>query len=250
MRAERRRTAWGVAAAILYLITAVASSRWTGLPARTLYDGLAPLAPYRWVRPPPELARDNQPPEPGTGDIPFGPEGLSPLSVTTGDGQAAVIFSEKTVARRAGEAAVRVTLVPLDPAAMAAAPAGLRFDSNAYRIDASYIPSGAPARLSARATVVLRYATGATGIVRFSGSAWAALATKRFDAAQIITADTQALGLFAAQAPATLPYAASHPWRLYGALVLFALGAVLVFSLTRRLARRRRQAPLRRSSSP
>ncbi|HEX2711557.1 MAG TPA: hypothetical protein VHM88_04945, partial [Candidatus Acidoferrales bacterium] len=188
-RAERRPTAWGAAAAILYLIIAVASSRWAGLPARILYDGFAPLTPYRWVHPQPELARDNQPPEPGTGDVPFGPEGLSPLSVTTGDGQAAAIFSEKTVAPRAGQTALRITLVPLDPAAVAAAPTGLRFDSNAYRIDASYVPSGGPVTLRARATVVLRYATVAAGIVHLSGTAWTALETKRYDAPQLATAD-------------------------------------------------------------
>lgn len=247
MRPKRRATAWGAAAAILYVITAVASSRWSGLPARILYDGLAPLTPYRWVHPPPELARDNQPPEPGTGDIPFGPEGLSPLSVTTGDGQAAVIFSEKTVARRAGEAAVRVTLVPLDPAARAAAPPGLRFDSNAYQIEVSYIPSGALVRLSARATVVLRYATGATGIMHFSGMAWTPLETKRYDAPQLATADTQALGIFAAAAPATLPYTAPSHWLRYGVLVSLTLVAFLALYLLPRLARRGR-VPLRRSS--
>jgi hypothetical protein len=168
------------------------------------------------------------------GDVPFGPEGLSPLSVTTGDGQAAVILNAKTVPPRAGETAVRVVLVPVDPQSVAPAPAGLRFDSNAYRIDASYIPTGTPVRLRAPATVVLRYASGATGIVRFSVSAWGVLATKRYDAAQIITADTQALGLFAAQAPATLPYTPSHAWRLYGALVLLVLVVLLAFSLTRR----------------
>lgn len=174
------------------------------------------------------------------GDVPFGPEGLSPLSVTTGDGQAAVILNAKTVPARAGETAVRVALVPVDPESVAPPPAGFRFDSNAYKADASYIPSGSPVRLRAPATVVLRYASGATGIVLFSGSAWVALGTKRYDAAQIITADAQTLGLFAAQAPATLPYASSHTWRLYGALVLLALVVVLAFSLTRSFAQRRR----------
>lgn len=238
MHAERRLNAWGVAVAALYVIAAVTSLRSTGSPARVLYDGLAPLTPYRWVHPPPVLARDNQPPEPGTGDVPFGPEGLSPLSVTTGDGQTAVIFNEKTVAPREGEAAVRVTITPLDPATVAPPPAGLRFDSNVYRIDSSYMPSGAPVRLHAPATVVLRYATGANEVVRFSGTGWTPLTSKRYDAAQLVTADTRELGIFATTAPANLPYTTARHWWLYGAVVLLPLVAFLAISFARRRARR------------
>ncbi len=247
MNAERRRNAWGVAVAALYVIAAMISLRSTGSPARILYDGLAPLAPYRWVHAPPALARENQPPEPGTGDVPFGPEGLSPLSVTSGDGEAAVIFSNKTVAPRAGEAAVRVTIIPLDPATVAPPPTGLRFDSNAYRIDSSFIPSGAPIRLGAVATVVLRYATGANEVVRFSGSGWTPLASKRYDAPQLLTADTQDLGIFATLAPANLPFTTFGHWWLYGAFVLLALIAILAISFARRNVGRGRLR-LRRSS--
>ena len=249
MRAAGRTCAWGIAAAALYVITAVTSSHWTGPPARILYDGLAPLAPYRWVRPPPELARDNQPPEPGAGDVPFGPEGLSPLSITAGDGQATVIFGEKTVAATPGESAVTVRLIPLDPATVAAAPSGLRFDSNAYRIDVSYASSGKPVVLRAPATVVLRYATGANGIMRFSGAAWAPLQIRRYDLPQLATAETRTLGTFVTTAPATLPYTQASHWRLYGLLVLLALIAALVIYVTLR-SRPRRQARQRRSSPP
>lgn len=247
MRAAGRTCAWGIAAAAFYVITAVTSSQWTGSPAHILYDGLAPLAPYRWVHPPPELARDNQPPEPGTGEVPFGPEGLSPLSVTTGDGQATVIFGEKTVAAQAGASAVMVRLVPLDPATMAAAPSGLRFDSNAYRIDVSYASTGKPVVLRAPATVVLRYATGANGIMRFSGPAWAPLPIRRYDLPQLATAETQALGIFVATAPASLPYTQTGHWRLY--VVLLALIAALVLYVTLRPWPRHRTRH-RRSSPP
>lgn len=247
MRAAGRTCAWGIAAAALYVITAVTSSQWSGSPARVLYDGLAPLAPYRWVRPPLELTRDNQPPEPGTGEVPFGPEGLSPLSVTTGDGQATVIFGEKTVAAQAGASAVMVRLIPLDPATVAAVPSGLRFDSNAYRIDVSYASTGKPATLRAPATVVLRYATGANGIMRFSGPAWAPLQIRRYDLPQLATAETQTLGIFVTTAPATLPYTQTIHWRLY--VVPLALIAALVIYATLRL-RPRRRARRRRSSPP
>ena len=249
MHAERRANAWGVALAALYVIAAVTSLRSTGSPARILYDGLTPLAPYRWVHPPPVLARDNQPADPGTGDVPFGPEGLSPLSVTTGDGQAAVIFNEKTVAPRAGEAAVRVSLTPLDPATVAPPPAGLRFDSNAYRIDSSYMPSGVPVQLHAPATVVLRYATAANEVVRFSGTGWTALASKRYDAPQLATADTRELGIFATTAPANLPYTTSRPWWLYAVFVLLAIIGILSISFARGSMGRGRLHP-RRSLPP
>ena len=85
-RAAVRGFMWGLAAAALYLV-AVAYT-WPLAPIRILYEGEAPPLPYRWVHPPAELSRDNQPPEFGAGRIAFSPQGSQSTSIVTDDGQA------------------------------------------------------------------------------------------------------------------------------------------------------------------
>lgn len=222
------RLAWGAGIATLYLVAAAVSPPRSPDSSRIFYDGSAPPPPYRWVRPPLERARDNQPPEPGTGDVPFGPEGLSPLSVTTGDGQAAAIFDEKTVAPEAGQSAVRVRITPLDPRAVAAPPPGVRFDSNAYRIDVRYVPSGKPVVLRAPITVVLRYASGGVRVLQASASGWIAHDTTTYLDSLEVVAHTQTLGVFAAVAPKTLPYAPKASWWVYVVAGGSVIGALII----------------------
>lgn len=230
---------WGTAAAAFYVLASVASTQWGLPPGRVLYDGLAPLPPYRWMRPPPELARDNQPPEPGEATLPL-TAGSPPGSVTTGDGQASVIFETTTVAPARGESAVRVSLVPLDPAGVAAPPSGTRFDGNAYRIDARYAASGMPVNLQAPATIVLRYATGASRMARVSESGWSALQTITYPGGlQLLVAKPDALGVFVPLAPQGLPY--THPSRgwIYVVAGISVLIALLIGYMPRVLARLR-----------
>jgi hypothetical protein len=233
--------AWGVGVAALYVITAVISGPWSVGPVRILYDGLAPLPPYRWVHPPPELARDNQAPEPGDATLPL-TAGSAPGSVTTGDGQASVIFEENTVAPATGESAVRVSIAPMDPAAVAAAPKGTRFDGNAYTIDVRYLSSGQRVRLRAPATIVLRYATGATQMVRATGTGWSALQTLNYPGSlQLVVAKTQMFGIFTSVAPENLPYTRRIHWWVYVIAGLPVL-ALLLGYLPRILARFRARA--------
>ncbi len=222
------RLAWGAGIATLYLAAAAVSPPRSLDSARIFYDGSVPPPPYRWVRPPLESARDNQPPEPGTGDVPFGPEGLSPLSVTTGDGQASAIFDEKTVAPEAGEPAVRVRITPLDPGAVAAPPPGFRFDSNAYRIDVTYVRSGKPVVLRAPVTVVLRYASGGVRVLQASASGWIAHDTSAYRDSLELVAHTQMLGVFAAVAPKALPYAPKASWWVYVVAGGSIVGALII----------------------
>ncbi len=170
------------------------------VPIRLVYDGLAPLPPYRWVHPPGERARDNHPPLPGTGTITFGPLGSRPAEVATGDDQALVTFPEGVIPLRAGETSVRVAITPLDPAAVAPPPGGQRFDGNAYRMEAIYATSAVTAALAGTVTVVLRYPVHATLILRSMDPAWKALPTTRFDASQQVLANSDVLGIFVAAA--------------------------------------------------
>src|SRR2546426_9006720 len=89
--------AWGIAAALLYVITAVLVSR--VMPVRILYEGEAPPVPYRWVAPPPALAGSNLPPETGAATVPVGQH---PGQGITGDGRCGGAFPEGSIARGEG----------------------------------------------------------------------------------------------------------------------------------------------------
>lgn len=224
---------WGIAAVIVYL--AAGALTWTRVPPRLLFEGEAPPAPYRWVRPPAALAGTNERPEPGTGTVTFTPAGSGGASILTGDGQAGIIFPHNVVAPRDGGSPVRVTITPLDPGAWAPPPRGLRFDGNAYRFDAAYA-SGAPVDLRGPVTPVLRYPRHATILLRSTDHAWTALNAKRVEASLQIFAASDRLGVFVAAAPTE---GITTSWLGYAAVGAGAL-AVIAGAAAAVLARRRR----------
>lgn len=187
--------AWGVAAAIAYLLAAAYT--WRSMPVRILYEGEAPPIPYRWVAPPPFLAGSNQPPQSGTGSV---PTGLRSGSISTGDGQATVVFPEGSIPARSAESSADVRITPLNPTTVAPPPSGLRFDGNAYRIEATYTGSKEAVTLGKPITVVFRYPVHATELLRFSAG-WSSLKAQAIQATLQIFATTDRLGVFAAAAP-------------------------------------------------
>ena len=190
---HRGRLAWGLAVALFY-VGIVAVSR---PPAgRILYDGVSPLAPYRWVRPPFDRAGNNQPPSPGSGAVVLGPQGSQATEITTGDEQALITIPDGAFPPHAGESSVKVTITPLDPGTIAPVPPGHAFDGNAYRFEATYAGSGAPAAFTAPLTVVLRYAVHGIVILRAQDRGWRPLQTARFDGSQQVLATTDVLGVF------------------------------------------------------
>lgn len=191
---SRRALAWGAAAALLYVITAVLVS--CVMPVRILYEGEGPPVPYRWVTPPPPLAASNMPPQSGSGTVPVG---LHPSQVLTGDGQAVVVFPEGSIAPRAGESQAEVKITPIDPASVASVPSGMRFDGNGYRVEAVYAASKAPVVLSKPATIVLRYPVHATDLLRYAGG-WASLKGQIVQATLQVFATSDRLGVFVAGA--------------------------------------------------
>jgi hypothetical protein len=230
LRGMRRTAAaaWGLAAVLLYL--AVAPAVWRAVPARLLYEGEAPPAPYRWVHPPPEVARDNQPPTGGAGQIGLNPTGSGSASVLTDDAQAGVIFPHDAVAPKAGVTTAVVRIAPVDPAAVAPPPPGLVFDGNGYRVEATYQNDG-PITLRRSVTPVLRYPRHATVLLRWSDGAWTALDTKRVQAALQIFAASDRLGVFAAARQAG---GGSSSWLPYGAGAAVVLAAAAAVILLRR----------------
>ncbi len=242
--AARKPSAWlasGSLAAIAYLATVSWAWPWL-LPARLLYDGYTPPPPYRWVHPPAAVARNNQPPQPGRGVIALTSEGSAPASIATGDEQAVVVVPRDAIAPSQGEPSVEIRIDALDAAAMAPAPNGLSYDSNAYRITATYAISHQPAPLVAPANVVLRYATGASTILRYTGTAWVPLSPSTLPITFQIYGPTNDLGTFvAAGAPSHGPSLSVWAYQIV-TILLWVVAAAIAGALVRdRVQRRRRR---------
>jgi hypothetical protein len=235
------RIVWGAGAAALYITAALWAER-GAIPLRILYDGFAPPPPYRWVRPPARLAAENQPPEAGSGSISLS-AGSEYASVGTGDGQAFVIFPPDAIAPSGNESAAGIALVPLDPATIGPPPEGTRVDGNAYRIAARYTTSQQPVVLRKPVTVVLRYPTSGTGVLRSTDSWWTLLRSTNIHMALQTVAETDRLGIFAAAAPVgvgPLAFLVGLP-RALMAVLSAALG--LIFLIVVRSVVRRRPRP-------
>lgn len=154
--------------------------------------------------------------------------------MATGDGQCTVIFNDGAVAAGSAGQTLSETITPFDPAEAGPPPAGMRFDGNACRFETVYGKSGAVPRFRRTVTVVLRYASYGTEIVRAGTGgrpAWEPIRTVRYAGAlHLLVADVQALGTFAPVAPAGAPYRQPIPWAAYAvaaASVLFVAFVLL-----------------------
>ncbi len=230
--------AWGIAVAAAYL----AVTSWTGGPAapvRVIYDGMMPLPPYQWVRPPANFPHENKPPESGAGTVRLTSSGSDSGAITTGDDQAAVLFARDVIAPRLGETVVRVTIRPLDPAAVGPPPSGMTFDGNAYLIEAVYGTSQTPIHLRKPATVALRFPAIGTQVLRWNGSGWIALRATAIPPAMQDVADSDALGIFVPAAPHRQGPSLSVVLYRTFTILLWAAAAVLLIGLARDYARAR-----------
>lgn len=190
---------WGLAAAVVYLVAAITT--WPVVPVRILYEGDAPPPPYHWVRPPANLAAGNELPPPGTGSIAMVASVSRPASVATGDAQGVVVLPEGAIEPRPGETRADIRITPVDPATIAQAPSGFRFDGNVYRVEGVYAASGRPIVLRRPATVILRYPIHATEMFRRDPQTWTPLKAEVVQATLQIFASTAQLGAFVAAAP-------------------------------------------------
>jgi hypothetical protein len=238
-----RRSAWlltGSLAAIAYLAAVAGTGPWV-LPTRLLYDGYTPPPPYRWVHPPDAVARGNQPPQSGSGVAELTPSGSAPASIATGDEQAVLVVPRGAIAPRQGEPSVEFRIDPLDPATVGPPPTGLRYDSNAYRVTATYTVSHQPAPLIAPVNIVLRYATNATTIAHSARSSWVPLSPSTLPITFQIYGPTNDLGTFVAAAPPPHgPPVAVWAYRIVTVL-LWLVAAAIAGMLVRDYAHRRRR---------
>ena len=140
----RRGLRAGVALAGLYAAAVLATGLLTGHPVRPLFDGASTNTPYQWVKPPWYVGSVNVKPTVSHTDIAFA-NGVSPLTgVNSADAQIILNLPQGSLPSHAGDTAVRATFTPLDPKKLAKPPGDMRADGNAYRVDMTYQPSGAP----------------------------------------------------------------------------------------------------------
>lgn len=231
----RRQLVFGVLAAATYLAAVWVTSFIGAMPVRPVYDGLAPPSPYRYVNPPSDLAEDNETPLSAVGTLLLEEEGSRARTVATADGQALVVFADGAVAPREGEDEVTVRVTPLDPAPLPPASGDLVISGNAYRVQAAYADSDDPVEMREPATVVLRYPTHATVLLRLSGRRWQRLESDVAQASLQLFAATTELGTFAS---AGVPEP-SRAWIAYAAAGGGVLAGVVGYLAGRRRVRRR-----------
>jgi hypothetical protein len=175
----------GVGIAVLYLAGAALSGRASLLARRPLLDGLAPPVPYRWVKPPPDLAASNKQPASLRFSVKLSATGSQLGAFSTSDGQLNLVLSEGAVPASPGQTSVAFSVDPVDPATLGPPPPGLLLAGNAYRIQASYQPSGDEVEaLGGQSSVGLVYPLLATAVAdpgghqvlsSADGRAWEAL---------------------------------------------------------------------------
>jgi hypothetical protein len=147
----------GVMCVTAYAGLAALSGHLSPLARGPLLDGIGPPQDYRWVNPPPDLAANNQPPSSGVFPIALDPNGSRPATPVTSDNQVTVIVPQGAFAKKAGQIEVSLKIEPVDPATLGSPGAGVTIFGNAYRLEATYQPSGDPAKLVLPVDAVLIY---------------------------------------------------------------------------------------------
>jgi hypothetical protein len=207
-----------------------------GIP---LFDGLAPPAAYRWVRPPTELRSGNKIPASASATIPF----TAASVVSTPDDQVRVSIPADAFPPAPGQTGLGITIRPLDPGQVPPPPPGIAIQGNAYRITVASVPSGATATALQPVDVVLRYPVDATQVILLAGGGWQTLATTLESAALAVDATTTQFGVFAA---ASTGAPASRPRRT-PAWAYLAAGAGLLAAGAPTLVARRGRGSMRRA---
>jgi hypothetical protein len=187
-----RRALLGACAIGLYLLAVTT----THVPVRPLYDGTGPPLPYNWVKPPSGFK--NKKPRAFSQNVDIGKKGSVGANLATDDGQAVLILPEGSFAEHGGDTSIRFRFVPLDPAKVTPPPTGPSPQGNAYAVTAKYLPSGTEAAPAQPITVLLRYPSQATTILRLDGSTWRPLKAQNLASTLQIYANTPKLGTFVA----------------------------------------------------
>jgi hypothetical protein len=188
----------GLALAAAYGAVAFA----TGLLAtggdRPLFDGFAPRAPYRWVRPPPELAPTNQPPQSAERTIPLAEQGSEAANASTTDAQIILTLPGGSVPAHPPDTAVALRLTPLDAGTLAPLPPGLRAVANAYQVAMAYQPSGTEVSNVAPAAILALTANTRGDVLLYSpdGQSWQQTPSRPFGGTDGLTGSFRGPGYY------------------------------------------------------
>ena len=193
---KARLLAWSalLAVAIAFLVVRGAIGG-----TRPFLDGYTPPPPYRWVSPPPNLAKSNQPPTGGTTTIGLTDGSSDAAGAFTDDGQITVSFNPGTFTDSTGQTGVQVQITPLVP--QPASPSGVIADGNVYSMKATFVPGGKPAIvLHTPVLLDMRYPSHKPdAIYRVEGKNWTPLDNSTVQELLLtIDARSTQLGTFAA----------------------------------------------------
>jgi hypothetical protein len=199
----RRTVAAGLAVITAYLGLAVVSGHLSPLARGPLLDGIGPAQPYRWVCPPPELASTNRKPSGGTlPPLQLGSGGAIGQALLTTDDQVTLVVPDGAIRAHGGDRQVTFVITPVCPTSLGAPGQGLVSFGNAYRLSATYEPSGVMVRsiktplqaiLLYPVTVNLR-STSHSLYVSTDGTSWTKRQSTDDHAMQQVIAKIPALG--------------------------------------------------------
>lgn len=204
---SERHTRWaaatGAAVVAVYLVSAFVSGRLSVLARRPLLDGFQPPPPYRYVNPPPDAASKDQPDTAALSISLAAPE-LGAGVFSTKDMQATLVL-EPGAFPTGTASPVTLTITPLDSGQFARAPRGMTLVGNVYRFEATSKTGAAIASFANPGHVVLVYPApvGAvfssrhTLLMSADGRSWTSVKSNDSVAAQQVSGDVDAPGLFA-----------------------------------------------------
>lgn len=180
-----------------------ALAAWAVAPG--FFDGTAPSEPYRWVSPPPALARNNQPPLPGHGSLGLGRDGktVDAGSVFSGENQ-----PQASASFLPGSFPAPVT-IDIKPEASFPATTGLQCQTNVYLFTATQ-------PLQKEALVTLRFSDAVpapSDVYRApaAGGTWTKIGSTGASSPFYISARTTELGYFAGCFPSDAAKTAPGP---------------------------------------
>jgi hypothetical protein len=177
MRAMRA----GLLLALAYVVVVSGTLRLTDRPVRPLYDGAGNVVPYRWVNRPWYVPSSfNVKPRASRGVVPLEGDASALTGLTSGDSQVVLNLPAGAFPARPGATGVEIGFTPLDPDTLGAAPAGLRPNGNAYRVEMGYRPAGGAVTATARDGNIVMIVPEQAETILYSGDgqAWEPLPTQ------------------------------------------------------------------------
>jgi hypothetical protein len=207
------------------------------------------------VNPPKEFAPGNARPKASSTDVELLANGSKAAGLLSSDSQLVINLDALAVPPKAGDNRVTVSFVPLDPATLGKLTAPMRPDGNAYRVEMTYKPSGAPVPGLTAPGNVLVIVPEPADTVLFSkdGRAWQELDSQHESGSGAESATFTSAGYYLAgtRRPPPAPVASSS--RGYSTVaVIVAVGLLaIVLAWTPYLRQRlRRRRPGGRKSRP